>query len=70
MRPVKITKKGRVMKAHHWRWLHVLRFHNTIAAPWLHQGLPKPLRAYGTAGQHLVEWVSTQLQNGMYTVAQ
>ena len=70
MHPTKTTKTGTVMRARHWRWVHVLRFHNTVAAPWLHQGLPKPLKAYGTAGQRLLEWVSSQLQHGMYTVAQ
>ena len=49
----KETQKRRM----HWRATHVLAFHNAQPAPWLLQGVPKPLYAYHKQGRIILDWV-------------
>ena len=62
--------KAKATLTEHWRVCRVLRFTQPMTGPWLHQGAPKKLAAYGPQGSKLLEWLIYRVKHQHYTWVQ
>lgn len=62
----KTYKSGKEVMSRHWRFVHVLRFDQPMAAPWFLSGMPYPLRSYGRQGKQLLRKVRHCISHELY----